>query len=160
MGLSLFLFRISLVIKIDFFHLRDLIITIVDIYVFCKFNKLNNEIMKAIVVLSIFVCSLLLPGEILSQDSTLAGLKFFKIYVTTSDDNMFTVLQDEMQIDPKLSSYSIYVDLRSEDPQKHCLYLGDMNDPSAMKFNWSQFSDNVRMFLINWIKPNKMEPDK
>lgn len=116
--------------------------------------------MKTLAFFFMFGCSFVLTERSISQDSNLTQLKFFKIYVTTSDDKLFLALQDEMGIDPKLDSYLIYVDIRSDSPKVQYLYLGDMNHPSAMKYNWSQFSENIRLFLIRWDKPNKMEPDK
>jgi hypothetical protein len=61
-----------------------------------------------------------------------------------------------MGIDPKLDSYSIAVDIRSDEPAKQYLVLGDLDHPSSMKFGWGQISDRVKQGLIKWSKPNKM----
>jgi len=113
--------------------------------------------MKTIIIFFLLGCSIVFTNRVLSQDSSLTMLKFFKIYVTTSDDSMFETLQDEMGIDPKLTSYSIYVDIRSDSPKEQYLYLGDMNHPSAIKYNWGQFSEKMKAFLISWNRPNKMQ---
>ncbi len=112
--------------------------------------------MKTIILILLVATSSILTKDLSNSDSTLAQLKFFKILVTTSDDEMFSVLQDEMSIDPKLKSYTIYIDIRSDEPKEQKLYLGDMNDPSAQKYSWKQFSEKMRSFLIAWNKPNKM----
>jgi len=112
--------------------------------------------MKTIIMLLLVLSSSVLTMDADNSDSTISGLKFFRILVTTSDDEMFSVLQDEMGIDPKLNSYTIYVDVRSDEPKEQKLYLGDMNDPSAQKYSWKQFSDKMKSFLLGWNKPNKM----
>lgn len=109
---------------------------------------------------SFFVLIFLFCNNLLSQDSSLSELKFFKIYVTTSDDSLFNLLQDDLGIDPKLDSYLIYVDIRSEESKKQYLVLGDMNHPSSMRFGWDLFSEKVKKGLLNWSKPNKMPADK
>jgi len=112
--------------------------------------------MKTIILLILILTASVFAKNAVIPDSTISELKYFKILVTTSDDEMFSVLQDEMYIDPKLKSYTIYVDIRSDEPKEQKLYLGDMNDPSAVKFSWKQFSDKMKAFLIAWSKPNKM----
>ncbi len=110
---------------------------------------------KILIILFIFNVAAL-AKEPVRADSSVSEMKFFKILVTTSDDELFSVLQDEMGIDPKLNSYTIYVDIRSDEPKEQKLYLGDMNHPSAQKYSWKQFSDKMRAFLLSWDKPNKM----
>lgn len=112
--------------------------------------------MKTLAFFFMFGCSFVLTERSISQDSNLTQLKFFKIYVTTSDDKLFLALQDEMGIDPKLDSYSIAVDIRSDDPAKQYLVLGELNHPSSMKYGWGQISERVKQGLIKWSKPNKM----
>jgi len=83
--------------------------------------------------------------------------KYFKIYANTSYDSVFIKLQYEIGIDPIISNFSVCVDIRDPQPDNQYLYVGDLDDPSNMKFKWHQFSENVRSKLINWNKINKFK---
>lgn len=113
--------------------------------------------MKKFTLFILFLFFCLTVNEIFSQDDDPAKWEFFKIYVTTSDDSIFTKLQDDMMISPYLESYLIYVDIRSDKPEKRFLVLGEITHESSMKFAWSQISEGVKSGLLNWNKKNKMK---
>jgi tetratricopeptide (TPR) repeat protein len=80
---------------------------------------------------------------------------YFKILAMTDDDSIFSILQDNLEISPKLSSYTIVVNIEDPNPQNQYLVLGDQLDPSSQRFAWTQLSKKVQNGLINWIGFNK-----
>lgn len=81
--------------------------------------------------------------------------KYFRILARADDDIVFVNLQDDMHIYPILESYSIVVNLISENPKDHFIVLGDENDPNSLRYTWSQISREVQNGLINWSNTNK-----
>ncbi len=119
-------------------------------------NNFNQKIMKKI-LFSCFLLIIIFATNIYAQNDDPTKWKFFKVYVTTADDSIFLKLQDDMGIYPYLEAYTINIDIRSTDPKKKYLVLGDIDDASSVKFGWSQFREEVRTGLINWDKKNKMK---
>jgi len=65
-----------------------------------------------------------------------------------------------MDIDPKLESYTIVVNISNPNPQNQYVVLGDELDPCAQRFAWSQLSPKVQNGLKNWSKENKKSLNK
>jgi hypothetical protein len=80
---------------------------------------------------------------------------YFRILVKTADDTIFSILQDELSINPKLESYSLIVNVSDINPQNQFVVIGDEADPSALRWSWSQLSKKTQDGLLNWTKPNK-----
>lgn len=81
---------------------------------------------------------------------------YFKINVKTSDDTLFSLLQDDLAISPYLESFTITVNIADLLTLNQYLVIGDESDPGAARFSWSQLSKKVKEGLINWTKPNKV----
>lgn len=113
--------------------------------------------MKKLKLVCLILFSCLLVNNLYSQDDDPVNWKFFKIDVTTSDDSLFIKVQNDMGISPYLDRYTIYIDVRNENPKEHFLVLGDINHESSMKFTWSQFSEFVKNGLLNWTGKNKIK---
>lgn len=80
---------------------------------------------------------------------------YFRILVKTADDTIFSILQDELSINPKLESYSLIVNVSDINPQNQFVVIGDEADPSALRWSWSQLSKKTQDGLLNWTKLNK-----
>jgi len=80
---------------------------------------------------------------------------YFKMLIKTSNDTLFSLLQNDLGISPYLESYTIFVNITDLNPLNQYIVLGDESDPGAMRFSWSQLSKTVKEGLINWTKPNK-----
>lgn len=81
--------------------------------------------------------------------------KYFRINASTDDDVLFVKLQDEMNIDPKMQSYMITVDLRDENPDNQKVIVGDPSDPTRIMMQWKQLSKETKEGLKKWNGSNK-----
>jgi hypothetical protein len=101
---------------------------------------------------------LALPGISYSQQEDPTNprtWKYFKINARAEDDSIFIKVQDDMNIDPKLESFSLIVNISDPNPMNQYIVLGDEADPSAQRFAWSQISKDVQEGLKNWTGTNK-----
>ena len=105
----------------------------------------------------VIILSFIFRSQLYAQSDDPAAWKYFKILVTTSDDSLFTMLQDDLGISPYLAAYTINVDIRGDDSQSQFIILGDKDDPSSVKFYWSTLRKEVQDGLISWKKPNKIK---
>ncbi len=83
---------------------------------------------------------------------------YFKILARAQDDSVFIKLQDELNIDPKLESYILVVNI--SDPFNQYVIIGDENSPDAGRFSWIQLSKGVQQALLNWTGTNKENLNK
>lgn len=81
--------------------------------------------------------------------------KYFKIFARAQDDSAFIKLQDELNIDPKLESYVLVVNISDPSPINQYVVIGDESSPDAARFLWSDFSKEVQNVLLNWAGSNK-----
>ncbi len=82
--------------------------------------------------------------------------KYFKINSNTDDDSVFVKIQDEMAMDPKLSSFTLIVNVSDADPNNHYVVIGEETDAAKIQMSWSQISKPVRDKLLNWSSTNKI----
>lgn len=80
---------------------------------------------------------------------------YFRILARTEEDTIFSILQDELGINPKLESYSLIVNVSDFNPLNQFVVIGDESDPLAQRWAWSQLSKKVQNGLKNWTKSNK-----
>ena len=80
------------------------------------------------------------------------------ILADADDDPIFSKLQDDLYIDPKMERYTVTIDIRSSEPQLQYVLFGDEYNPT--KFQWSQLSEQVQKGLINWTGSNKESLDQ
>jgi hypothetical protein len=90
-----------------------------------------------------------------ADDNNPRTWKYFKINARAEDDSIFIILQDDMSVDPKLESFTVVVNIEDGNVQNQFIVLGDEQDPSAVRFAWSQVSKRVQDGLINWSGTNK-----
>lgn len=109
-------------------------------------------------IISFFILFPNLIAQPINEDLT--GLKHFKINVKTSDDSLFYKLQVEMEVNPILESYTLIVNIKSDDSEKHKIILGGDNEANAIVMKWTDISKELRDGLIAWSKPNKSPVDK
>ncbi len=83
---------------------------------------------------------------------------YFRILARAQDDSVFIKLQDELNIDPKLESYILVVNI--SDPFNQYVIIGDENSPDASRFSWIQLSKGVQQALLNWTATNKENLNK
>lgn len=82
--------------------------------------------------------------------------KYFKINVNADDDSVFVQVQDEMAVDPKLSSYTLIVNISDPDPNNHYIVIGEETDATKIQMSWNQISKPVQTKLLNWTGSNKI----
>ncbi|MCE1164351.1 MAG: hypothetical protein LWX07_02990 [Bacteroidetes bacterium] len=82
--------------------------------------------------------------------------KYFKINATADDDSVFVKIQDEMSVDPKLSTFTIVVNVSDADPNNHYVVIGEETDPTKIQVSWNNISKPVQQKLLNWSAPNKI----
>lgn len=68
---------------------------------------------------------------------------------------LFVKLQTEMNIEPKMQSYMITVDLRDENTDNHKIIIGDPSDPTRIMMQWKQLSKETKEGLKKWNGSNK-----
>ena len=81
--------------------------------------------------------------------------KYFRISARTSDDSTFYKLQEDLNIEPKLESYAVTVNILDPLAANHTVVIGDETSPDAMRYAWSQLSTVVQQGLLNWTGSNK-----
>ena len=103
-----------------------------------------------------------LNSDIYSQDKEMEDnprtWTYFKILARAQDDSVFIKLQDELNIDPKLESFILVVNI--SDPFNQYVIVGDENSPDAARFSWMQLSKNIQQALLNWTGTNKENLNK
>lgn len=103
-----------------------------------------------------FLCSI---NSVFSQEvneNDPKTFKYFKINANADDDSVFVQIQDEMAVDPKLSSYTIIVNVSDPDPNNHYVVIGEETDATKIQMSWLQISKPVQQKLLNWSATNKI----
>lgn len=128
------------------------------------FNMLRN--LKSSVSVLVIFFSLI----VISQQSRLFAQtereddpktwKYFKIFARAQDDSVFIKLQNELNVDPKLESYVLIVNIMDPSPINQYVVIGDETSPDASRFLWSDLSQGVQKALINWGGSNKENLNK
>lgn len=91
--------------------------------------------------------------KITTKTSDLKKAKYFRILADADDDRIFSKLQDDLRIDPKMERYTVVVDIRSGETAQQYVLFGDEYNP--LRFQWTQLSEDVRKGLVNWTGSNK-----
>lgn len=85
-----------------------------------------------------------------------AGL-YFTILANINDDDMFAVLQKELEIDPMLESYSITINITDSEELNQYVVIGDESEAASLRFSWSQLSIESQKKLLDYKGPNRKE---
>jgi len=82
---------------------------------------------------------------------------YFTITANINETGLFSMLQDELQIDPKLESYMITINITDSEELNQYVVIGDEAEPSSMRFSWSQLSAETQKGLLGYEGPNRNE---
>lgn len=82
---------------------------------------------------------------------------YFTIIANVSDDSVFGRLQDELGIEPRLSSYTITVNITDTEELNQYVVIGDEADVTSPRFTWSELSMESQRGLLAYNGPNKKE---
>ena len=81
--------------------------------------------------------------------------KYFKILASTDDDSVFVKVQDEMAIDPRVSSYVLIVNVSDQNPENYYIVFGEETDATQIRASWNTISKPIQQKLLSWSGPNK-----
>jgi hypothetical protein len=79
--------------------------------------------------------------------------KYFNILAASEDDIIFSQLQDDLGIHPKMERYIITVNLLNKNDQY--ILIGGEQNSTAKKFPWSIVRASVQKGLLNWTGSTK-----
>jgi hypothetical protein len=82
---------------------------------------------------------------------------YFSILANTGDDELFNKLQNDLEIDPKLESYTITVNISDPDEENQYIVIGDESDPTSPRYSWSQLTMASQRGLLSYQGPNRKE---
>ncbi len=82
---------------------------------------------------------------------------YFTIVANVNEDSLFSNLQDDFQIEPKLQSYMITVNITDPEELNQYVVIGDESDATSLRFSWSQLSMSNQRGLLAYTGPNKKE---
>jgi YD repeat-containing protein len=82
---------------------------------------------------------------------------YFTILANVNENVLFSKLQEELQIEPKLESYTITVNISDPDELNQYIVIGDEMDPTSLRFSWSQLSLAAQRDLLAYTGPNRKE---
>lgn len=80
---------------------------------------------------------------------------YFSILANTKDDTVFSVLQDELGVEPKFDRYSITVNISDPAEENQYVVIGDEDSPEGVHFPWSLLSPETQRKLLEWEGRNK-----
>jgi hypothetical protein len=125
-----------------------------------KISKFSIYILFGVICLLLTSNVKLFSQEVIESDPK--TYKYFKILASTDDDSMFVKVQDEMSIDPKMSTFSLVVNISDPNPENHYIVFGDETDATAIRQSWSTISKPIQQKLIGWTATNKtnLQQDK
>mgnify|MGYP000290362562 CR=1 FL=1 len=86
--------------------------------------------------------------------------KYFRIFARAQDDSIFIQLQDQLNIDPKLESYVLVVNILDPSAINQYVVIGDETSPDASRFLWSDLNKPTQQKLLNWAASNKENLNK
>lgn len=125
--------------------------------------KTLNHFRSYSLVVAVLAFLLLLSSSAFAQEEredNPTTWKYFKILANADDDSVFVKLQDDLNIDPKLGSFTIVVNIIDPNPSAHYVVIGDEADPTALRYLWSQLKKDNQDKLIGWVGANKENLNK
>jgi hypothetical protein len=82
---------------------------------------------------------------------------YFSILASVDDDSLFSKLQEDLVIEPKLEGYTITVNISDPDEENQYIVIGDESDPTSPRYPWTQLSLASQRGLLGWKGHNKKE---
>lgn len=120
-----------------------------------KISKTSVKVFLSFFVFLLF-CSLNTSFSQEVNESDPRTFKYFKINANADDDSVFVQIQDEMAVDPKLSSYTLIVNVSDPDPNNHYVVIGEETDASKIQMSWTLIPKSIQQKLLNWAGTNKI----
>ena len=120
-----------------------------------KISKLSVNVFITLLFLSL-LSSLYTAFSQVVEENDPRKFKYFKINANADDDSVFVQIQDEMAVDPRLSSYTLIVNISDPDPNNHYVVIGEETDATKIQMSWNQISKPVQAKLLNWAGSNKI----
>lgn len=81
----------------------------------------------------------------------------FTILASIGENELFSKLQDELEIEPKIESYTITVNISDPDELNQYVVIGDEMDPTSPRYSWSHLSISTQSKLLGYSGPNRKE---
>jgi hypothetical protein len=140
-------------------------LTIKEVYSFYKTNNLshvNRYNSAGDVIETIDYVYGKVSGKLLKENHTsfLNQIRpgiYYTIIANINDDSLFSRLQDDFQIEPKLQSYMITVNISDPEELNQYVVIGDESDATSPRFSWSQLTLENQRGLLAYTGPNKKE---
>jgi hypothetical protein len=82
---------------------------------------------------------------------------YFSIAANVNESDLFVRVQQELQIEPPLESYTIIVNVTDAEELNQYVVIGDEADPTSLRFSWSQLSMESQRDLLSYTGPNRKE---
>jgi len=82
---------------------------------------------------------------------------YFSILASINDDSLFGQVQEDLEIDPKLESYTITINVSDPNEENQYIVIGDESDPTSPRFSWSQIQMTTQRGLLSYQGPNRKE---
>jgi len=82
---------------------------------------------------------------------------YFTITANINETELFLKLQDELQIDPKLESYMITINITDPEELNQYVVIGDEAEQGSLRFSWSQLSVETQKGLLGYEGLNRKE---
>lgn len=82
---------------------------------------------------------------------------YFSILANINDGEVFSRLQDELSIEPRLESYSITVNITDPEELNQYIVIGDEMDPTSPRYSWSTLSIASQRELLSYTGSNRKE---
>jgi len=120
-----------------------------------KISKTSVKVFISIIVLFL-ISSINTSFSQEINESDPRTFKYFKINANADDDSVFVQIQDEMAVDPKLSSYTLIVNVSDPDPNNHYVVIGEETDASKIQMSWILIPKSIQQKLLNWAGTNKI----
>ncbi len=81
----------------------------------------------------------------------------FTILANLNENGVFSKLQDELILEPKLESYTITVNISDPDELNQYVVIGDEMDPTSPRYSWSQLSISTQREILSYTGPNRKD---
>lgn len=81
----------------------------------------------------------------------------FSILANVNENEIFSKLQEELEIDPMLESYTITVNVSDPDDLNQYVVIGDELDATSPRYSWSQLSISTQRGLLSYTGPKRKE---
>ncbi len=82
---------------------------------------------------------------------------YFSIVANINENELFLNVENELEIDPPLETYTIIVNITDPEELNQYIVIGDEADPTSPRYSWSQLTMETQRDLLAYTGPNKKE---